>query len=81
MQSTLAGGPRSKREPEDGEQLKSGSGSKLSVAEKVTAVPNGDVASTVLSPCSDGGVKSTVHVQGAGSLGGETPSSACTENK
>jgi hypothetical protein len=44
VQSTLAGGPRLKREPDEGEQLRPGEESTLSVAKKVTAVPSGDVA-------------------------------------
>jgi hypothetical protein len=80
MQSTFAASPRSKREPDDGEQLRLGNGSRLSVAEKVTGVPSGDVASTVSSLGSSGRVRSTLHDQFAGVLVA-SPFNACTENE
>ena len=78
VQSTFAGGPTSKTEPEAGEQLRAGDGSRLSVAEKLTTVPNGDAASLVWLPGSTGGVKSTFHDQCADKLK-SSPATARTE--
>jgi len=63
VQNTFAGGPMSKTEPEGGEQLRAGDGSRLSAAVKFTGVPSGDVASFVWFPGSTGGVKSTFQDQ------------------
>ena len=60
--------PSGKTEPEAWEQARPGAASRLSVAEKPTIAPAGEVASATASPGSVGAVRSTVHSNVSGGL-------------
>src|ERR1051325_92744 len=78
QETTVA--PSENAEPESGEHVSVGQGSKLSCAAYETTVPSGGVAWAVRSPGRDGGVWSTVHDQLLGVLEA-SPATALTPNE